>query len=180
MTRLECFREELMKNGLNRAQAESKAATVALEILLQRQQEYSDQERLVKENNGLINEIEARKKYIIELQRVKERTEAEINLFVGMRLKPIQEYLDKFFEALNAAETPEARDALRVAQMFVNSVDVNTKYDNTSFIIGLASILSRWNTGAIEQLHAINPKIPTFNPFFLRSILKDEEGVYEI
>ena len=44
--------------------------------------------------------------------------------------------------------------------MFINSTDVNTKYDNTAYIIGLASILSGdTNSSPIAQLKKINPKL---------------------
>ena len=71
-------------------------------------------------------------------------------------------YIDVFLKAISDCETQEARDALRTAQMFINSVSVDTKYDNTAFIIGLASILSQGKTGAIDELRKINPKIPKF------------------
>ena len=49
---------------------------------------------------------------------------------------------------------------MRRAQMFVNSVDVETKYDNTAFIVALGAILSDGKIGAIEELRKINPRMP--------------------
>ena len=71
------------------------------------------------------------------------------------------DYVENFFTALETCETDKGRDALRAAQMFVNSVTIDSKYDNTAFIIGLASILSQGNVGPIEELKKINNKIPS-------------------
>ena len=49
---------------------------------------------------------------------------------------------------------------MRIARMFVNMVDVDTKYDNTAYIIGLAAILSRGGINAIGELKKINKKLP--------------------
>jgi hypothetical protein len=43
--------------------------------------------------------------------------------------------------------------------MFVNSVNIDSKYDNTAFIVGLAAILSNGECGAISELKKINPKL---------------------
>jgi hypothetical protein len=44
--------------------------------------------------------------------------------------------------------------------MFVNTVSVETKYDNTAFIIGLAAILSNGRINPISELKKINKKLP--------------------
>ena len=48
---------------------------------------------------------------------------------------------------------------MRAAQVFVNAVSVDTKYDNTAFIIGLAAILSKNGIGAMDELKKINSKV---------------------
>ena len=65
-----------------------------------------------------------------------------------------------FFQAVEECETLEGKDTLKKAQMFVNTVNLNTKYDNTAFIIGLASILAQGNVAPIEELRKINPDVP--------------------
>ena len=50
--------------------------------------------------------------------------------------------------------------------MFIDSVDVATKYDNTAYIIGLASILSNGSMDAIAELRKINNKLP--DPRFVK------------
>lgn len=71
----------------------------------------------------------------------------------------VNAYIDKFFEALNNCETAEGRDALRIAQTYVNSVNVETKYDNTAFIVGLAAVLSKTEISPVEELKKINRKL---------------------
>ena len=60
---------------------------------------------------------------------------------------------------MEQAETPEARDRLRVAQAFINSVDIDTKYDNTAFIVGLSALLSGVQINPLKEIQKINPKI---------------------
>ena len=67
--------------------------------------------------------------------------------------------LMEFNESLKNCETPEARDAMRAAQVFVNAVNVDSKYDNTAFIIGLSAILSKNGVGPLETLKKMNPKL---------------------
>jgi predicted RNase H-like nuclease (RuvC/YqgF family) len=104
------------------------------------------------EARRLAREVEWHKAAIQKLEReyakIKEKADGD------------QAYIDEFVNALSNCETDEGRDALRRAQMFVNSVDVDTKYDNTAFIIALGAILSGGKIGAIEALHKINHKIP--------------------
>lgn len=63
------------------------------------------------------------------------------------------------YKALDECETAGGKDMLRLAQMFVNSVDVNSKYDNTAYIIGLAGILSGNKVAPIPELKKINRKL---------------------
>lgn len=85
---------------------------------------------------------------------------SKVKEFADRKYKETIDYINSFFKTLSECETPEARDSIKIAQTYINAVSIDTKYDNTAFIIGLASILSQWNTGAIEQLYKINPKIP--------------------
>ena len=72
-----------------------------------------------------------------------------------------KEYIANFYKALFDCDTEEGKDVMRTAQVFINSVNVKTVYDNTAFIIGLAAILSGGKVGAIEELHKLNTKIPS-------------------
>jgi hypothetical protein len=55
-------------------------------------------------------------------------------------------------------ETPQGRDAMRAAQVFANSVNIQTCYDNNAFIIGLASILAGKEMAPIDVVKKIVPK----------------------
>ena len=79
------------------------------------------------------------------LQEVREELEASVQ---------------KFEEGIRNCETAEARDMMKRVQFFVDAVDVDTKYDNTAYIIGLASILSDGNLDAMTELKKINKKLP--------------------
>lgn len=46
-----------------------------------------------------------------------------------------------FGKSLEAMETPEARDQLKTAQLFTNTVKIQSKENNTAYIQGLAQIL---------------------------------------
>jgi hypothetical protein len=76
--------------------------------------------------------------------------------------KHCEDYINKFNKSIRECETPEGRDAIRLAQMYIKSVDVDTKskYDNTAYILGLASILSKENINAIGELRKIKNELP--------------------
>lgn len=47
---------------------------------------------------------------------------------------------------------------MRRVQVFKNEVKIDTKYDNTAYIIALGAILSDGAIGAIDELKKINAK----------------------
>ena len=166
MTGLECLRAKLREMGFTKAQAENKTVSAVLEIL-SGCNEYRDEDKLLKEieqlerrASGLANRCEAYSKRLEVVTGDIEKIKAELKEASDACYKEEKEHIDAFFKALNEAETPEARDALRTAQMYVNSVTVDTKYDNTAFIIGLAAILAKGVIAPMDELHKINPKIP--------------------
>ena len=167
MTGIECLKAELLKRGFNKAQADSKVVIGVLEILTESNGKYSDMDQLLKD----IDILETKKAnlqsniydimntcYTLRLEF--DEIISKVKKYANSRYKETTDYIDTFFKALSECETPEARDSLKVAQTYINAVSIDTKYDNTAFIIGLASILSQYHTGAIEQLRKINPKIP--------------------
>jgi transcriptional regulator with XRE-family HTH domain len=72
--------------------------------------------------------------------REKERLE-RIRCNQNEELERVDKYIKNFNESLEKMETPEARDALKTAQLFINTIDVQTDQNNTAFINGLAMIL---------------------------------------
>ena len=169
MTGLECLKSEMLARGFTKQQTESKTVLGVLEILSDSNGRYSDMSRIEQE----LKLLEQRKRnlwstckaYEDKVNACKSELQQIIQMVDSVADKHYQEarnYIDVFLKAISDCETQEARDALRTAQMFINSVSVDTKYDNTAFIIGLASILSQGKTGAIDELRKINPKIPKF------------------
>lgn len=162
MTGLECLREEMKKRGMNKAQCDSKVAAVVLDILANTGNVYSDTWKAEQE----LAEVRAEyTKVWNELQALKYAHEYSVqqhNAWEREALKKKEEligYIEAFHNSLADCETEEGADKLRAAQMFVNSVEVKTAYDNTAFIIGLSAILSGGGVGALEELKKINPSL---------------------
>jgi tetratricopeptide (TPR) repeat protein len=161
MTGMECLKEELIKRGYPAHNIENiKVLPLLMDILCNAGERYSDINRLEKD----IKELEKQKEQLAEnveyLRHHEEVIETRIADFAESKYSVTVAYIDRFFKALDECETPEARDALKVAQMFVNTVGVETKYDNTAFIIGLAGILTKGAIAPVEELQKINKKIP--------------------
>lgn len=166
MTGLELLKEEMEKRGCLKSQIESKVVPIILDIVSQSGNTYTAtcrEEAHLKEIEQKITWEEHR------LSRIKHECESiqnEIKNLKGERntayrevAKDVIDYIDNFNKALQEAETPEARDRLRTAQVFVNSVNVDTKYDNTAFIVALASLLTGLPYSPVKELKKINKKI---------------------
>ena len=169
MTGLEALREELMKRGLNKAQANSNAVAVTLDILANTGTLNIDILKLEREKQGLEIKIEELQNKMAWWNTEKAKVEREaraIDATIQQRMRgdwmERYEYVEKVMQALEECETAEGRDSLRKAQMFVNSVDVNSKYDNTAYIIGLAAILSNDEVAPVDELKKINKKLFSF------------------
>lgn len=144
MTGLDCLRNELTARGFSKAQVDSKVVAGVLDIL--------------SESGTVYTELyEAQK----ELSLVKASTAAEMSNYrreiesTQHNLAVMVSYINNFKEEIKKCETPEARDKMRIAQLFVNSVDVETPQNKTAFIVGLASILADGKIGMLESLQKI-------------------------
>lgn len=155
MTALDCLRDEMIKRGCSVAQTRSKTVAVVLDIVANSGNKYT---RAWNDIGDLEQQIKNRLREIdtldVKIRQMRNQLERMHEEFCG-----IQSYIESFCEALNECETPTGRDAMKRAQMFVNSVGINSKYDNTAFIIGLAAILSKGECGSLETLKKINPKL---------------------
>lgn len=167
MTGLDCLKQELRNRGYKQQQIESKIVVDILDILANSDGKYSDIHKLehyIRTMDGEIASMNAQyaksKRRAAEFEQKKDEIVKEINDRAELCIKEKKEYIDKFFQAIEECETPEGKDTLKKAQMFVNTVNLNTKYDNTAFIIGLASILAQGNVAPIEELRKINPDVP--------------------
>lgn len=149
-------KEEMRQRGCSDAQIKAKVVPIVLDILAQTpNEEYKNLSGLEEKSDDLKREIDhlqyEYRNLQMKAQAIENRTFDIDNYF--------EEKLKAFNEMLGQCETAEARDALRTAQLFMNATDVDTKYDNTAYIIGLASILSKGNISAIGELSKINKKI---------------------
>ena len=157
MTSLDCLREELKRRGMINAQIESAVVAVVLDIVANSGDKYTKIREAEHETSKRLKELEWQVENA-ERKLRRMRTEEEE---LRQRREQFEDYIGKFNKGLNECETAEGRDAMRTAQVYINSVDVDTKYDNTAYIIGLASILSNGKISAIEELKKINKKIPS-------------------
>lgn len=134
MTGLDCLREEMEKRGCNKAQIESKTAAVVLDILSNSGTIYTDIQEAEKRLSDLRNAISVRElNAALREQRI---NNAE------SRNKKILEDIEKAKERFLKPETPAARDRLRLAQFYKDSVEINNEYQRTAFIKGLGAILA--------------------------------------
>lgn len=157
MTSLDCLREELKRRGMINAQIESAVVAVVLDIVANSGDKYTKIRKEEADTSKRLKELEWQVENAErELRRMRIEEEE-----LRQRREQFEDYIDKFNKGLNECETAEGRDAMRTAQVYINSVDVDTKYDNTAYIIGLASILSNGKISAIEELQKINKKIPS-------------------
>ena len=164
MTGLDCLREELEKRGLSKAQINSKVAAVVLDVVARSGDKYTQMWKSEEEASKRERELE------IAIMRAESRLQdleirilnakGALDLYEEKKRK-VEEYVNKFIDSLSDCETPEGRDTMRIAQMFTNSVSVDTKYDNTAYIIGLAAILSKGGISAMDELKKINKNMPS-------------------
>lgn len=166
MTGLDCLREEIAARGLPTSQINSKLVAICLDIFANSGTKYTEmwerENESTKRLNRLSADISNAKYKLVMLKDNINRYELE-EKELRSRKNHLEDYIDDFNKRLEECETQEGRDAMRTAQMFVNSVDVSTKYDNTAFIIGLASILSKGGINALGELKKINKKMPIAN-----------------
>ena len=148
MSGLDALREEMLKRGLTKTQVESKAVAVVLDILanapdktvFQQQYEFEQAEKKMAEREAKVWRREA------ELERKVRDTESwvsEQHAKTDREISEKYEELSRFKRELLSCETAEARDRLRMAIIYKGAVNVNTVYDNTAYIKGLAEILAK-------------------------------------
>lgn len=163
MTGLECLKEEMKARGLTQAQCESKVAAVVLDILSNSDTNHTEEYQIKADLNKLRKEIAIEDGRLQELYNYRTEIFEEIKNLRKQQEEwqdEVQKNVDEILNQLSECETAEGRDRIKLAQMFVNSVDVNTKYDNTAYIIGLSAILSNGKVAPVEELKKINTKMP--------------------
>lgn len=150
MTGRELLFKELRERGLTESQINSKAVAVVLDVIAN-----DGRERYLnaKEVDEEVRRKQTQLKYDIENKR-RERSGIEFEIKcredekraleskIKIMKDEFDEYVAAFGKSLEAMETPEQRDRLRAAQIFIDSVEVRTDANNTAYIHGLASLLS--------------------------------------
>lgn len=168
MTGREMLNEKLKEKGANKAQIEAHVVDWVLEILSE-----DDSGTYIKLTEAK-RELEEAKRKLLYIQSritgVKDEYQREVRKYQGMVSEykekmtdiynEVDNYIKTFNQSLMRCVSEEGRDAMRAAQMFVNTVNVDTKYDNTAFIIGLSAILSGAKIEPITELRKINKNLP--------------------
>ena len=154
---LQELRGKLYEQGLFKQSVESKAVTMAYGIMTGTETTAAE----IAENEALLRKTKS------EIQKAESRLYYRQRMFEDEKEKYLKEkaiaekHIDEFYDDLTKCETEEARDALRIAQMYTNSIDVRTAYDNTAYIVGLAAILTGKKIDPELELKKINPKLPS-------------------
>ena len=171
MSGYDLLKQELLSKGYTKQQVDASIVKGVLEVLAgESGSAIMDLKELTKEREELLRQNEDYSQRLRNLKNDFDEIKNEIEQFAQKLYMDQKQYVDRFFEAIEKCETPEQRDRLKLAQMYVNSVNVDTKYDNTAFIIGFASILSPGGMGAITTLRKLNKEIPEID-------FRNEDGV---
>ena len=156
MTGLENLYEEMMKRGCTKAQCSSKLVGIVLDIIVnngaseylnlaEARKELASVERKIQDQNS------AQKRFEDDYKRKVLRCQNEMQQLLKEK-EEAQKAVDYIWAGLDAmlqeVETPEARDALKLAKYFERHTELDTKYDNTAYINGLAAILSGRQTNS--------------------------------
>lgn len=161
MTGLDLLEEEMKKRGCTSTQISSKAVAVVLDILANSENDYLKLQEVKSETATLLTRLRDLRLTVDLWQnrekREQRRFDEEKEEFYREK-HSMDEYIAAFNSSLTEVETPDARDAIKAAQLFVNTVNVKTAYDNTAFIIGLSSILTRGGIDGVKELKKINKK----------------------
>jgi len=163
MTGLECLRKELKLRGMTESQINSKVVAVTLDIL-----SHADHSTAFTEEWNAEDRIAALNRAKCESEAAAKMAEARMDQFkrdMNARQEELEQDRKRFEKEkeawrkeLEEFQTDEARDRIRIAKFFENRIIVESKYDNTAYIIGLAAILCR-SDEPMKELKKMNPKL---------------------
>lgn len=164
MTGIEVLKEKMLQCGATKQQTESKTVYMVLEALTDFDfATLYDDRREAETIRNNIKELSAKyedcRKAYAELCSSIHEKKAEVQEAADKAYAEHHKYIDDFNESLQNTETAEARDKLRLAQIFINTVDINSKYDNTAFIVGLAALLSGSGVNVVGEMKKINKDV---------------------
>ncbi len=150
------YKDALIKAGATAQMANSKTAELCFAVCSNNPKllELIDLHKEDEEARVKLEAIKSQINYAKTLKPKYDRIKEFISSHEGMEkaahiYQANAEYIKKFNKSLNECETKEGRDTLRLAQVFVNSVNAKTSQNNTAFINGLACILSRGECGSL-------------------------------
>lgn len=154
MSGIELIRERLTELGLNKAATHNKGveltvaiiangddvdATIAFKELID---EYHISFNTLNSERAELNRKQRELSlYEKHLSEEKERISKSSRILEEQRIQ-LTHMIDDFKDCLCECETAEGRDAARKTAFYIANTNVNTAYDNTAFINGLAVLLS--------------------------------------
>lgn len=144
----ETIEHKMIYKGATKQQAQSKAVDILLDVLAEDSglvEKYLSNYRL--QLALAVNALEkTRNEYADKLSDIPSREYA-----VSVKEKDLsakETELKNLSAELKEMETPNARDAVRLMALFRESVKVDTRYDNTAFINGLAACIKSVGGGS--------------------------------
>lgn len=156
MNGLDLLKQKLREKGYTTSQVERKIVAGVLEIVSNEPGVYTDLYEARKE----LTRVSAEERQLREqIEQEYKDIRKERIAFTDEKCE-LYDYISAFNDALQKCETAEARDAMRTAQIFLNSIVVKSAYDNTAMINGLASILTHGNVTEIALLKPVKGKKP--------------------
>lgn len=167
MTGLEALQEEMLRRGCTTQQVKSKAVAVVLDIIAKTpdkspfEREWDlkhEQEELERKWAKYRVDREYWEQQIFVANEARSKAMEEQTKLKTMERESADRIKAELIAELEKCETPEMRDRIRMAKLFQELINVDTKYDNTAYIIGLSSILC--GSGIpMKELKTMNPKL---------------------
>lgn len=149
------FQNKLLLRGVNKQAVDGPTVAKAYDIIA------GAEETTIADYQESIKDLQKTLEFLEDKERITRAREDRLRE-LAEEISELKEeaiaYITRFNDSLKECETAEGRDAVRKLQLFVNAVEVETKYDNTSYITGLWAILSGEKVTAIDQLKKMNPK----------------------
>ena len=171
MTGLELLQEELLKKGFSRTQAEAKVVAGVLDILSKSENlsVYTDyllakrelanvREKVSRAREDAEHWAERARESLDDLSEANQELRALRRELDPIKQGVINEAMAEIRKELERCETPEAKDRIRLAELFKKDVHVDTKYDNTAFIVALGAIYAGRKIEPQEEIVKINSK----------------------
>lgn len=164
MTGRELLFEELEKRGLTKTQIESKGVAAVLDVIANdgknnymKAKELEDAIRIKESALRALNEDllirRSQKEFELkELDRKLEVRKQQCDEYVD----DAKDYITKFNKSLEACETPEARDRLRLAQVFTNSVHIQSPQNMSVFIYTLGALLAGTSPSELSRFRPLS------------------------